>query len=909
MSSGHSDQPFDGGTVNPNLKSRRSHRRLRFVLMAAIALVLTSAPRAMTAERMWFPAYENVADELIRRINAETVRLDISIWYLTEHSVSIAIANRFAAGVRVRLVGDRGAIFEIDPNTKAEFYFLANQGVPIRLRFNPTWFPEIDHMKMAIFVGQNVVEFGSANWDTFSIIPFSATNYNDETAFFTDDPVLVGAFKTRFDRIWNDTTPEPESIYGGPPYLKDWADACRNEPLGCDFFSVYPNPRPMVINTARLESDNATPPDLIWGQGPDFNSRLVAEINNENTFIQFANYRLTVDDVTNALLNRQRSGVPVRLIIEPNEYLNRRWPEFWLTHANYDKLWAAGVQIKQRNHDGNMHMKSLVTSTFATNASSNIAAGWQRDNDYFISAATKPTIYAAVRDRVTAMWNDSAGFVPFQPGPPDAADLSSPVNGASGVPATASLVWNRAVFATDYDVYLGTSPSSMSRVANVPAQLVNNPPSTYFWTPGSPLCTGTTYYWQIVSRTNATPVNPSLAAASTIGAFTTTGSPSCSGGGGLPSPWTNQDVGSTGRTGSASFASGTFTVSGAGANIWGTSDAFQYVSQSVNGDAQIVARVASIQNTNTFAKAGVMLRQSTAANAAHVILDVRPDGSIEFMTRSSTGGDTTYLAGAFQPAPAWLRLSRSGSTVTGSVSANGASWTTVGSITTAISSNATIGLAVTSIDTTTLNTSTFDNVTVGAGPPPPPPPAAPNIVIYASDVTVRNGSWTTASDSTSPNGIKLVTADAGFAQTSNPLAAPTDFFDVTFNANAGTPYTIWLRLQALANQKTNDSVWVQFSDATVGGSIVYPINTTSGLLVNLATDGTASSLNRWGWQNGAYWLSQPTTVSFANNGSHTLRIQVREDGVQLDQIVLSPSTYLNSAPGSATNDGTIVPKP
>jgi len=44
-------------------------------------------------------------------------------------------------------------------------------------------------------------------------------------------------------------------------------------------------------------------------------------------------------------------------------------------------------------------------------------------------------------------------------------------------------------------------------------------------------------------------------------------------------------------------------------------------------------------------------------------------------------------------------------------------------------------------------------------------------------------------------------------------------------------------------------------------------------------------------------------------GSHTVRIQVREDGVQFDQIVLSPTTYLNTAPGPASNDATIVAKP
>jgi hypothetical protein len=175
--------------------------------------------------------------------------------------------------------------------------------------------------------------------------------------------------------------------------------------------------------------------------------------------------------------------------------------------------------------------------------------------------------------------------------------------------------------------------------------------------------------------------------------------------------------------------------------------------------------------------------------------------------------------------------------------------------------------------------------------------------------SARHGSWTTASDPTSPNSIKLVTTDAGVANTNNPLANPIDYFDVTFNANAGTPYTIWLRLQALGNSKFNDAVWVQFSDARVNGASVYPINTTSGLLVNLATTSEATSLNNWGWQNTAYWLSQATTVTFATSGTHTMRIQIREDGVELDQIVLSAGPYLNSPPGGPTNDTTIVQKP
>src|SRR5579864_2709112 len=367
---------------------------------------------------------------------------------------------------------------------------------------------------MGLFVGQNIVEFGSANWSTFELAPASATNYDDETALFTDDPVLVNAFKTKFDQMWNDTTAEPQSIAGGPPYLKDWADACANEPRGCDFLTQYPNPAPMVINTARLEPDNPMPPDLIWGQGPSFNNRLVQEITNEPSSLQFVIYRLTVDNITQALLARWQAGVQMQLLVEPGEYLNRTWPEFWLTHANLDKLWAAGIPIRQRAHQGLTHMKTLVTAAYATNASSNYAAGWQRDHDYFVSAATKPSIYTAIKNRVTAMWNDPNAFVPFQPQPPDAPATASPGPGATGVPTNTSLVWNIAAFATDYDVYLGTSPSNMLRVANVPAQLVNNPPATYSWTPPPPLCTGTTYYWLVVSRTNATPVNPAISAGS-----------------------------------------------------------------------------------------------------------------------------------------------------------------------------------------------------------------------------------------------------------------------------------------------------------------------------------------------------------------------------------------------------------
>ena len=126
---------------------RLSGARIRVVAIVCVFTLYAWSARA--ADQVYFSANTNVTNILVNYINQENVRLDISSWYLSEHSISIAIANRFNAGVPVRIIGDRGAIFEADPHTKAEFYWLASQGIPIRLRFNPTWFPEIDHWKAA----------------------------------------------------------------------------------------------------------------------------------------------------------------------------------------------------------------------------------------------------------------------------------------------------------------------------------------------------------------------------------------------------------------------------------------------------------------------------------------------------------------------------------------------------------------------------------------------------------------------------------------------------------------------------------------------------------------------------------------------------------------------------------------
>jgi regulation of enolase protein 1 (concanavalin A-like superfamily) len=192
---------------------------------------------------------------------------------------------------------------------------------------------------------------------------------------------------------------------------------------------------------------------------------------------------------------------------------------------------------------------------------------------------------------------------------------------------------------------------------------------------------------------------------------------------GLPSGWSDLDIGSPSLAGSASFSSNTFTVKGAGADIWGTSDQFHFAYTSTSGDVTVTARVASQQNTNVWVKSGVMIRETTAANSSYVDLQVTPGHGVDMQYRPSTGASAVDLADMAGPvAPYWVRLVRSGSTFTGYTSSDGVTWTQLGTISVSMATNAAAGLHVTSHNAAAVNTSTFDNVTVSA---PLPPAAAP----------------------------------------------------------------------------------------------------------------------------------------------------------------------------------------
>jgi hypothetical protein len=180
----------------------------------------------------------------------------------------------------------------------------------------------------------------------------------------------------------------------------------------------------------------------------------------------------------------------------------------------------------------------------------------------------------------------------------------------------------------------------------------------------------------------------------------------------LPSPWLDQDIGAVGLNGTAAYSNGVFQVSASGADIWNTSDGFHYVYQPLVGDGQISARVLSVSNSDPWAKAGVMIRGSTASSSQHAAMLVTPARGVTFQRRMDLDGfsEETTISGI--NAPYWVRVVRRGTTLSGYISSNGLDWVFVDGARVPMPCDALMGLAVTAHNNTALNVSSFDNVSV-----------------------------------------------------------------------------------------------------------------------------------------------------------------------------------------------------
>jgi hypothetical protein len=189
----------------------------------------------------------------------------------------------------------------------------------------------------------------------------------------------------------------------------------------------------------------------------------------------------------------------------------------------------------------------------------------------------------------------------------------------------------------------------------------------------------------------------------------------------------------------------------------------------------------------------------------------------------------------------------------------------------------------------------------------PPSTAAGTVVRYAAEAT-PHGTWRVVADTTAAGGSRMEHPNANAAKLSVPLASPTNYFELTFTAQANRPYRLWLRGKAQDNSYANDSVFVQFSGSvTSSGTATNRIGTTQAEAVVLEDCG-GCGVSGWGWQDNGYGTGVLGPALYFTAGTQTIRIQGREDGISIDQIVLSSDTYLTASPGLTKNDTKVLNK-
>jgi hypothetical protein len=433
------------------------------MLVAVLLAVAGGAHDAVAAERLCDSARENCRTPLINLIRNETQNIDVAFWLMEDTRYTTELIAARNRGVRVRVLVDTKANIPY-PGNATVLARLRDGGIPMRRTVS-----RYLHWKFMLFGGQNVVQFGSANFTPHAFVPVEPNvNFIDEAIFLSDDPDVVNSFKTRFDDGWVST------------------NAFTNYANVTTLSRTYP--------TFPIDSELNFPPFQ------DFGSRSVGRYNAETTGIDVIMFRLGDRRHADAIIAARQRGIPVRLYTEQSQYRDPKRP---LHSFDVDRLYRAGVQIRHRNHSGGNHLKLtlLRSQGMAVFGSQNWThTGGQYEHNYF---TRKSWIYQWFSDQFASKWSSSSQTKTFVPLAPTTPTTPSPGVGVQVSSSTTqvTLRWYGGLWAHKYDIHFGTS-SNPPRIAT-DVQLGYSRSSTDYKSYTVTVARGQTYYWKIVSKTMA----------------------------------------------------------------------------------------------------------------------------------------------------------------------------------------------------------------------------------------------------------------------------------------------------------------------------------------------------------------------------------------------------------------------
>ena len=387
----------------------------------------------------------------------------------------------------------------------------------------------------------------------------------------------------------------------------------------------------------------------------------------------------------------------------------------------------------------------------------------------------------------------------------------------------------------------------------------------------------------------------------------------------LDVPFSHGDVGSVGFAGHAVSLFGTLTINGSGADIGGAADAFHYVYQFLNGDGQIIARVATLEPTDPDAKAGVMLRETFAEDSREASTVVTAAHGIQFLRRQSVGGTTITSTGPNVVAPYWVKLVRHGDIFDAYQSSDGSNWILFGTDTINMQKKIAIGMVVTAHTNADISEATFGNISITQNNPNQAPTVSivsPTngavfynggtvfIVAKASDADghiakvefLINGQTLIATATTAPF-MMMKNGCCGIqhwvARATDDQGAVTYSDEISFTTN-----------QAAPPPQTTLSTGGQITDAND-----QPI---SGVTMNLSGASSATATTD---SNGKYVFTNLTNLQnyvltpsragyrFIPSSQSVFTLGGSELGAYFQAIVVKPNTIQFSAQANSVNEG------
>jgi hypothetical protein len=918
-----------------------------FVGLVLVAFLLSVAA-VPAQERLCDPTFENCRYPLWQLIDAETVGIDVAFWYLTDASYVAKLIDKHNAGVPVRVIVDPRANLSKTGNA-SQLAALQSSGIPMRYKSSPFASGGIMHMKFMIFAGQNKLEFGSANYSPYSFVtgePY--VDYTLNTIYFTDDLSIVNSFKTKFDDLWTDTT-----------RYANYANVTGS------LLRRYP--------TYAINSALNFPPGAVGLDYDSFAIRTVAHLNQENQKIDVIMFRLSDQRLSDAVINAVNRNVPVRLMTEPDEYRarDRLWHSWHIDRLYAAGIPIKHRKHRGEQHNNSVIAYGQGLAIFGSSSWAANCSNVQEEHNYFTTKPWILQWLITQFEAKWNAPAEYEPFVPLPPDQPtNQAPASGAVGQATNLKliwqggpwahkydiyfGTAP---NPPLIASD--VTAGSPEDSILETYNLPALALG---TTYYWrivgkTMANLTANGPT--WSFTTTNTQPPPNPVLQSISpTSGTggggtlVTVSGANFLSGaivtmGGTLATDVTvlNSssitattpahgaglvDIAVINANGQAATLAGSYNFSEIPLLPAPTVTAVSPNSGTTAGGTTVTISGLGFSPGSTVSFGGasatnVVVNSYTSITAtapAHSAGAVNITVNTPYELRGALNGGFSYTGSPPNPAPAVNTIYPNSGTTSGGTSVtitgtgflSGASVTIGGALATNVnvvsstSITATtpahaagmVNIIVTNSDT---QSSTLTNgFTYSAA-------TSSEVVLYAVEALTRVGAWQVVSDATAAGGARLANPDAGAAKINTALTNPAHYFEMTFTAEAGRGYRLWLRGKAQNDDWGNDSVHVQFSDSVdSGGTAVYRIGKASSTVVALE-DCSGCGLQGWGWQDNGWGVGVlGPLIYFQSTGQHTIRIQVREDGFSIDQIVLSGGSYLNVSPGSLKNDNTILPK-